>query len=311
LISKIKVSVIIPTYNRSYTLKKTIDSVLNQTHRNIEIIVIDDGSTDNTCEVLNNYKNRLQVINQDNQGPSKARNNGSRHATGDYIAFVDSDDIWHPRRIEEQLVLITNTDAKCCICNCILESSKGLTTTSFQLFNIKTKYPNSYLLNPFEIAVTRFLLINQVVLLKKKVFDDLGGYNEELKILEDHELALRLSLLGKWCMLNKILVSKYESKKSIGREARKSEDYTIETVIHILKELKINNHLNKEYITIVDGELKKLGDILKYIKLAKKPNSFCETLIFLMNSFNRFKYVFYKKFGFYPRAISCELSILK
>ncbi|NEP84931.1 MAG: glycosyltransferase family 2 protein, partial [Okeania sp. SIO3B3] len=97
------VSVIIPAYNRADLIGETVDSVLAQTHPDIEIIVIDDGSTDNTADVLATYGSALRVIRQANAGQQAARNAGIRAATGDYIAFLDSDDLWLPHRIEAQL----------------------------------------------------------------------------------------------------------------------------------------------------------------------------------------------------------------
>ena len=98
-----KVSVIIPNYNYAQYLHKSIESVLNQTHQNIELIVVNNGSTDNSLEVLNSYKNHLQVINQTNLGQSGARNSGLLATNGELIAFLDADDFWESDKIENQL----------------------------------------------------------------------------------------------------------------------------------------------------------------------------------------------------------------
>ena len=99
------ISVIIPTHNREKTIKKSIDSVLCQTYNNIEIIVVDDKSTDNTEEVINSIKdNRIKYIKLDeNKGACFARNKGIELAQGKYIAFQDSDDEWLPQKLEIQL----------------------------------------------------------------------------------------------------------------------------------------------------------------------------------------------------------------
>ena len=91
-----KVTVVIPTYNRAHLIKDAVESVLNQTYQDFELIVIDDGSTDNTREVLAVYKDKLTYIYQENQGRSSARNHGIELAQGEYIAFLDSDDVWFP-----------------------------------------------------------------------------------------------------------------------------------------------------------------------------------------------------------------------
>jgi len=97
------ISVIIPTYNRAWTLAVSIDSVLVQDYKNIELIVIDDGSTDNTPNLLDTYSGRLKQIRQANAGVSAARNRGIAEATGDFLAFLDSDDTWLPRKIGRQI----------------------------------------------------------------------------------------------------------------------------------------------------------------------------------------------------------------
>ena len=100
------VSVIIPTYNRSEFVKQAVQSVLDQTYKKIELIVVDDGSTDNTPEVLRKYWGEITYIYQERSERSKARNEGFRHSKGDYIAFLDSDDLWLPMKIEKQVQVL-------------------------------------------------------------------------------------------------------------------------------------------------------------------------------------------------------------
>lgn len=102
------VSVIIPTYNRGYFISKTIDSVLAQTYRPVEIIVVDDGSSDDTSVVVDKYGSQLRYIYQENAGLASARNTGLAAARGEYIAFQDSDDIWLPWKLQAQVALMRN-----------------------------------------------------------------------------------------------------------------------------------------------------------------------------------------------------------
>ncbi len=100
----VKISLIVPVYNGEKTIEKCINSILNQTYRNIEVIIIDDGSTDNTyeiCKNMQNKDNRIQLIKQNNKGPSLARNVGIEYAQGKYIQFVDADDWLEPSIIAE------------------------------------------------------------------------------------------------------------------------------------------------------------------------------------------------------------------
>ena len=99
------VSVIIPVFNREYCINRAIDSVLNQTYKNLEVIVVDDGSTDKTLDVVNKYADRIKVIRQENSGPSRARNAGIKASKGFFVGFLDSDDEWLPTKIEKFTVL--------------------------------------------------------------------------------------------------------------------------------------------------------------------------------------------------------------
>jgi glycosyltransferase involved in cell wall biosynthesis len=93
-------SVIIPAYNRAELIGRTIDSVLSAAGADLDVIVVDDGSTDTTLDVLAHYGRKIRVLQQENRGPGAARNLGLKAATGDYVAFLDSDDIWFPWTIE-------------------------------------------------------------------------------------------------------------------------------------------------------------------------------------------------------------------
>lgn len=107
-----------PSYNRSTLIAKTITNVFEQTHANIELIVIDDGSTDDTKEILNNFSDsRLKYFYQSNAGACVARNHGLQVASGDYIMFMDSDDLMDPIKIEEQVQALENSDAPFAICD--------------------------------------------------------------------------------------------------------------------------------------------------------------------------------------------------
>jgi glycosyltransferase involved in cell wall biosynthesis len=100
------VSVVMPAYNVAWCITKAIDSVLAQHHSQIELIIVDDGSTDNTAEVLKSYGDRIRVLHQPNSGQSSARNTGIRAARGKYIAFLDADDWWLPEKLQQQVELL-------------------------------------------------------------------------------------------------------------------------------------------------------------------------------------------------------------
>ena len=103
-----KVSVVIPTYNRGKYIAATINTVLNQTYKDFEIIVIDDGSTDDTQRELEQFGGKIKIITQPNSERAVSRNNGVKNSTGAYIAFLDSDDLWSPDKLEKQVEVLDN-----------------------------------------------------------------------------------------------------------------------------------------------------------------------------------------------------------
>src|ERR1017187_5960230 len=108
------ISVVIPTYNRAHVVVQAIESALQQTLRDLEVIVVDDGSTDGTGETLDReYGNRIRYFHQQNQGQSVARNKGLWEAKGEWVAFLDSDDVWLPEKLQHQLQALEIFRAKC------------------------------------------------------------------------------------------------------------------------------------------------------------------------------------------------------
>ena len=109
------ISVIIPTYNRKSFLINAIDSVFNQTYQNLELIIIDDGSSDKTIEYIKKKYSKIKICKQSNKGVSSARNKGIKLSSNNWIAFLDSDDRWHPKKLENQInYLVKNSKYKIC-----------------------------------------------------------------------------------------------------------------------------------------------------------------------------------------------------
>lgn len=186
-------SVIIPTYNREKYIKRAIESALNQTYRNIEIIIVNDGSTDKTKEVLQPYftDQRIHYIYQENQGVSKARNNGIKVAKGKYIALLDSDDFWRdPQKLEKQVSFLkTHPDYVLTGGGIIRVSEKGKEI--------------SRCLNPeADRAIRKAMLFSCLIAPSTAVFPRrawqlIGGFNESSDLSEDWDLFLKLGKLGK------------------------------------------------------------------------------------------------------------------
>ena len=120
-----KITIIIPIYNCEKTISRCIDSILRQTYKNFELILVNDGSTDGTSRILCSYKdNRIKLINQENKGTGSARNTGIKYATGDFICFVDGDDYVEPNFLCEGYELIKKYNAQ--IVACIYKRKKSL-----------------------------------------------------------------------------------------------------------------------------------------------------------------------------------------
>ena len=201
------VSVIIPTYNRREQLAFALDSVISQTVKLHEIVVIDDGSTDNTPEMLQEFARlhpdmRLIVIRQKNRGPAAARNAGIKAASGDLIAFLDDDDIWLPEKTERQLSVFSSDpqlDLLGCASN-IVKLFDGL-----RLVQIK------------EWAMLfRNWFATPTVIVRRDVALSCGGFPEDLRHYEDYALWLKIAGRHKCAFLNEMLVSCGDGKPPFG-----------------------------------------------------------------------------------------------
>ena len=227
------VSVVIPAFNRAHTLRRAVDSVLNQTYLNFEVIVVDDGSTDNTREVLRSYGEKIRWWSQINAGPSSARNIGIREAKGEYVAFLDSDDAWAPQKLERQMRLLSrcSDDVVCCLCNTLFTGQKYSGKTAFDIAKIYSMHEEAVWTNTTEVLITRFVLFNQAVVVRRDVLNSQGGFDEGLRLMEDYDLALRLSLNGPWAVIHEPLVYWYpdpNTSLSIGAERAKPERLAFE-----------------------------------------------------------------------------------
>lgn len=184
-----KFSVIIPAYNCEKFVGEAIESVFNQTYLDLEIIVIDDGCTDSTKSVIKQYvSDKLVYIFQENQGVSTARNRGIDIAKGEYIAFLDCDDLWLPEKLEKQLELLEKKPQIALVfSDCyIIDSAGNILKRSFD----KGRPPRGEVFN--ELLMENFIPIPTVVI-RKKVFERIGGFDARFGIAADYHLTLRVA----------------------------------------------------------------------------------------------------------------------
>ncbi len=180
------VSVIIPTYNRGWVLREAIDSVLAQDFRDFELIVVDDGSTDNTGQILDAYHQDLMVIRQSNKGVSAARNRGIAAAGGGLIAFLDSDDLWLPRKLSSQIDFFNSNPGA------MINQTEEIWIRNGVRVNPKTRHHKlSGMI--FEPSLALCLVSPSAVIMKGTLFDEVGLFDEELPACEDYDLWLRIS----------------------------------------------------------------------------------------------------------------------
>ncbi len=180
------ISVIIPTYNRGWIIKEAVESVLTQDYKHFELIVVDDGSTDRTFDILDTYSKDIHFIRQENRGVSAARNAGITEASGYFIAFLDSDDIWLPQKLSRQVDFFhSNPDAMIC-------QTEEIWLRNHVRVNPKKRHkkPSGMIFAP---SLSLCLVSPSAVMIKRSLFDDVGGFDETLPACEDYDLWLRIS----------------------------------------------------------------------------------------------------------------------
>lgn len=202
-----RVSVIIPTFNSEKTIVNAIKSVLNQTYVNLEIIIIDDGSTDNTSKLFNPYvyDNKVKYFYQDNQGQGAARNLGIKKSSGEWIAFLDSDDVWVKNKLEKQLEAVKGkSDVSLVFSNAeFVENDKNVGS----FFEDFCPYPN-WEKNVFEQILRNNFIVNSSVMVRKDVLEEVDMFSQDqfLRNIEDYDLWLRIISKYKIHLVNEILV---------------------------------------------------------------------------------------------------------
>jgi glycosyltransferase involved in cell wall biosynthesis len=197
------VSVVIPAYNRVNYIEQTIDSVLDQTYPEVQLIVIDDGSTDGTYEKIKAYGNRLELLTHPdhcNKGQSASINLGLRQTRGTYIAILDSDDYWAPEKLDVQVnFLEKNPDI-------------GLVYTNGYAVNadgeiIYPMYGNNHRENNDTAAVLLdcYILLPQNSLVRKSVYDKAGFFEESYRSAQDHDMLIRIAEITRFAYLQDFL----------------------------------------------------------------------------------------------------------
>jgi len=248
-----QISVIIPTFNRAWVLAKAIDSVLAQTFASKEIIVVDDGSTDETRDLLAAYGDRLRVFTQPNKGVSAARNLGIRHSCGEYIALLDSDDVWKPEKLACQMdFFLSHPDAMICQTQEIW-IRKGKRVNPMQ----KHTKPSGMIFGP---SLHRCMVSPSAVMMKKAVFDLKGVFNPHFAVCEDYDLWLRISTNIPIHLIDRPLTIKYGGHDDQLSRSHSQDRYRIASLLHLVQSGALNQEQKAAAISVLQEKCRIYGN---------------------------------------------------
>ena len=249
------ISIVIPLYNKEGQIANTLQSVFNQTFQDYEIVIVNDGSTDNSVEIVKQIKDsRIRLIEQSNQGVSMARNTGIRKANYDYIALLDADDEWKPTYLETQVDLI-NSFPECSVYACGYEFKQGNTIKPLILRKIPFEGEKGILDNYFEVASHSHPPICSInIVVKKGAFLSIGGFPVGIKSGEDLLTWARLAVKYKiaYSIKNLAVFVKMlsETGKSKPKERYSEKDEVLIGLFELYNSLFDNEvkHCFKKYI---------------------------------------------------------------
>ena len=268
------ISVVIPTYNRCVLLKRAISSALNQTISSKKIIVVDNGSTDKTYEMISSLFPQITYIYENRRGVSIARNKGIKNCHSSWIAFLDSDDVWEPQKLEKQLFFTNNINKKFRL---IHTNEIWYKNDKFQNQSRKHQKSGGDI---FQKSLEFCCISPSSAFIKKEVFDDYGFFDESLEVCEDYDMWIRITAKEEVGFLDKPFVKKYGghddqlSKKYWGMDRFRIKSleknlinnwFTLEQKKSVLKIL-----LKK--LTIVSNGAKKRDNEKIYKKYSEKFN---------------------------------------
>ena len=259
------VSVIMPVYNRVNTIKRAVDSVLSQTYSNIELIIVDDGSTDNTLSIIQSYADdRIRILSQEHGGANKARNYGIVNAKGDYIAFQDSDDEWCKNKLAIQVEFMQTKGYLACFSPYYLHEGERMYVVPGD-YQTNKRYHNDLvsILKCHNVVGTPTLIFDKEVvsLLKGEVFD------ASLPRFQEYELLIRLVQMADIGYIEEPLVNAYRHEdnisknriglyEAVGRILRKHEDF-----------LDVRSFLDTYIIESIEYE--KISELLEGIEILR------------------------------------------
>lgn len=249
------IDIIIPTFNRSNTLSRAIDSVLGQTYKDFNLIIVDDGSTDDTQNIVKPYLENKNVhyLFQENKGVSAARNYGIQNSTNEWIAFLDSDDEWLSQKLEKQIQFhLLNPKIN------FIHSNENWIRNGVRV-NAPKKFDKS---NDriLERSLATCLISPSTVLMKRELGFQFKFFNEDMTICEDYDLWLKILLKEEVGFVPDYLINKYGGHEDQLSTMYDAMDYwRVKSLVNILREKHTDDEVKKK---LIQNEIEKKSTIL-------------------------------------------------
>ena len=243
------ISVVIPVYNRPQLVKRAIESVLEQSLKVDEIIVVDDGSTDDTAIVLQSFDEKIKIITQKNNGVSSARNAGIKASKNRWVCFLDSDDIWHKEKLEQQLafhkanphILFSHTEEEW------IRDGKRVKQKK------QHKKPSGFC---FEENLNLCKIAPSTVMIEKTLFDKVGYFDEALEVCEDYDMWLRLLNTFEVGLIGEVLTTKFAGDDQLSFKYHSMDKYRIVALLKHKNREVVKQEIEKKLEILLKGALK-------------------------------------------------------
>jgi len=243
------VSVVIPTFNRENVLGRAISSVIKQSYQNIELIVVDDGSTDNTAKLVKEQFPQTKYFKTINKGVSAARNYGVKKSLGEYIAFLDSDDEWMPKKIQKQLDEIQRQGVRW------IHGEERWIRNGVRVNQKKIHQKSGG--DIFNRSLHLCLISPSTVMLEKSLFEEFNGFDESFIVCEDFDLWLRILFKYPIGFVTKEVIFKYGGHEDqLSAKYKAMDEYRVKTYEKLISLHQITNERRSELMMIADRKCK-------------------------------------------------------